>query len=199
MPSSSEKSPLESFDVNLVATMRCALAIAGAIVFTLDLLTHTRLPEVSHLVLVLYVSYSILLYTVARWRRPILPGGVEPWLDVGWAVALMAFSSERSGLPFAFAFFSLLIAAFQWGFRLRLRTALGSALLFACVGAILSFAYPEFELRRIFVGLTALVVLGYMTTTFGGWELTLKGRLAFMKEVTRLSNPRFGVDHTIGM
>ena len=40
--------------------------------------------------------------------------------------------------------------------------------------------------------------LSYMTTAFGGRELTLKGRLAFIKDVTRLSNPCFGVDRSIG-
>jgi signal transduction histidine kinase len=199
MPSSNENSLLESFDINLVATMRCALASAGAVIVTLDLLTHTWLAEVSYLVVGLYVTYSVLFYVVARWRRSILPGGVEPWLDIGWAVALMALGYERSGLLFAFAFFAVLIAAFQWGVRLRLRTALGLALLFACLGAILSFARPELGLRHVFVGLTALVVLGCMTTAFGARELIVKARLAFMKEVTRLSNPRFGVDRTIGM
>jgi hypothetical protein len=199
MPSSNDNSPPESFDVGFAARIRCALAIAGAIIFTLDLLTRTWLSEVSYIVLGLYVTYSVLLYTAARWWRPILPGVVEPWLDVGWAVGLVAFSSERSGLLFGFAFISLLIAAFQWGLRLGLRTALGSALLFACVGALLSFARPEFEFRQVLVGLTVLVMLGSMTAAFGGWELTVKSRLAFMKDVTRLSNPRFGVDRTIGM
>jgi signal transduction histidine kinase len=199
MPSPNEKSPPESFDISLVATIRCALATAGAVIFTLDRLTHSRLPELSHLVLILYVTYSVILYKRAQRRRPILPSGVEPWLDVGWAVALMALSNGPRRLFFAFAFFAFLIAAFQWGLRLRLRTALGSAFLFACAGAILSFARPEFELRHVFVGLTALVVLGYMTTAFGGRELIVKGRLAFMEEVSRLSNPRFGVDRTIGM
>jgi signal transduction histidine kinase len=200
MPSSDEQSARESFDVGLVATIRCALALAGAIIFTLDLLTHTQHPEVSDLVPALYVTYSVILYMVARWRRPILPNRVEPWLDISWAVALMVFiRSERGGLFLAFAVFALLIAAFQWGLRLRLRTALGSALLFACVGAVVSFARPELDLRDIFVGLTALVALGYLITAFGGRELTVKGRLAFMKEVTRLSNPRFGLDRTIGM
>jgi signal transduction histidine kinase len=199
MPSSNDKSPPESFDVDLAATIRCALAIAGAIIFTLDLLTRTWLSEVSYIVLGLYVTYSVLLYTAARWWRPLLPGVVEPWLDVGWAVGIVAFSGERSWLLFGFAFFALLIAAFQWGLRLRLRTALGSALLFACVAAILSLARPEVEFRHVLVGLTALVILGSMTAAFAGRELTVKGRLAFMKDVTRLSNPRFGVDRSIGM
>jgi signal transduction histidine kinase len=107
-------------------------------------------------------------------------------------------SGERRGFLFAFAFFALLIAGFQWGVHLRLRTALGSAFLFAGVGAIFSFARPELEWRYVFVILTALVTLGQVTTAFGGRELIVKGRLAFMKEVTRLSNPRFGVDRTIG-
>ena len=107
MPSSKDNFPPEAFDVCLAVTMRRTL--------TLDLQTHTRLLEGRYLVLVLYVTYGVLLYMAVRWRRFILPGGVEPWLDVG------------------------------------------SALLFPSVGATLSFAYPEFEVRPAFVELTAFV------------------------------------------
>jgi hypothetical protein len=105
----------------------------------------------------------------------------------------------HSVLLFGFAFFILLIAAFQWGSRLGLRAALGSVLLFACVEAILSFARLDFEFRPVLVGLTAFVTLGYMIATFGGWELILKGQLLFMKDISRRLNSRFGVDCTIGM
>ncbi len=44
-----------------------------------------------------------------------------------------------------------------------------------------------------------LLTLGYMMAYWGGFELKLKKRLALLKEVSALSNPRFGVDRTLGM
>jgi signal transduction histidine kinase len=199
MPSSNEKPPPESIDARFIAMTRCVLAIAVSVILTFDPLTRARFSEVSYLLLVLYVTYSVILYMTARWWRPILPSIVEPWLDVGWAVGLVAFNSDPSGLLFGFAFFPLLVAAFQWGLRLGGRIALGLAFLFACIGAILTFVRSDFEFRHVLVGLIPLAMLGYLTAALGGRELTLRGRLAFIKDVSRLSNPRFGVDRTIGM
>ncbi len=104
MPSSNDNFPPEAFDVCLAVTMRRTLAIAGAIILTLDLQTHTRLPEGRYLVLVLYVTYGVLLYMAVRWRRFILPGGVEPWLDVGSA---LLFPSAGATLSFAYPEFEV--------------------------------------------------------------------------------------------
>ena len=199
MPSSTNEFPRISLDARFVATIRCVLAIALPFILTLAPLTRSRFCAVTYLLLGLYATYSVLLYLAACWWRPILPGVVEPWIDVGWAVALVASSSDPSGLLFGGAFFILLIAVFQWGLRLGLCIALGSALLIAGVGALLSFGPQDFDLQQDSVSLASLVLLGYMAAAFGGRKLTLQGRLAFMKEVTHLSNPRFGVDRTIGM
>jgi hypothetical protein len=114
------------------------------------------------------------------------------YLDLGLYVTY-------SELLLGFAFFVLLMAAFQWGSRLGLRTALGSVLLFACAGGILSFARLDFEFRHVLVGLTAFVTLGYVIAASGHRELILKGRLLFMKDISRRMNPRFGVDRITGM
>ena len=84
--------------------MRRTLAIAGAIILTLDLQTHTRLPEGRYLVLVLDVTYGVLLYMAVRWRRFIPPGVVEPWLDVG---STLLFPSAGATLSFAYPEFEV--------------------------------------------------------------------------------------------
>jgi signal transduction histidine kinase len=71
--------------------------------------------------------------------------------------------------------------------------------LFFSVGMVLTAGYQEFGFRHAAVGPAALVVLGYLTASFGGFEITLKRRLALLKDVSRLANPRFGVDRTIGL
>jgi signal transduction histidine kinase len=44
---------------------------------------------------------------------------------------------------------------------------------------------------------TFLLALGYMIARWGQSELALRQRLALLRDVSRLSNPRFGVDHTV--
>jgi signal transduction histidine kinase len=46
---------------------------------------------------------------------------------------------------------------------------------------------------------TSLIVLGYMISYWGGRELTSQQRLALLKDVSKLSNPRFGPGRTIGL
>jgi hypothetical protein len=41
------------------------------------------------------------------------------------------------------------------------------------------------------------MMLGYMISYWGGQEIKLKRRLVLLKDVSRLSNPRFGVNRTL--
>jgi signal transduction histidine kinase len=43
-----------------------------------------------------------------------------------------------------------------------------------------------------------LVALGYMIASRGGFELKIRRRLEFLRDVVKISNPRFGVDRTVG-
>jgi hypothetical protein len=157
MPSSNDESAPQSLDARFVATIGCVPAIALAFILTLNPLIRARFSEVSDLLLGLYATYSVVLYLAARWWRPFLPGVLEPWIDVGWARGPMALSSDASRILFPFSFFALLIAAFQGGVQLGLHIVLGSALLIACVGAILSFGRADFEVHHVLVGPTSIL------------------------------------------
>ena len=200
MPSPTDKPPpLVPFDARFIAAIRCVLSTAVLVILALDPLARTRFSGVTYLILGLYVAYSISLYTAARWWQPFLPAPVEPWLDVSWAVGLTALSGDPSGVFGEFSFFAILIAAFQWGLAPGFRIALVAAILLLSVGIALGHGASDVGFRHVLVGPASLVVLGYMTASFGGQELRLKRRLALLRDVTRFSNPRFGVDRTMGM
>ncbi|MFD2270613.1 hypothetical protein ACFS07_04395 [Undibacterium arcticum] len=56
----------------------------------------------------------------------------------------------------------------------------------------------EAEISRLLLRTTFLLALGYMIAYWGGSEVAQKKRrLALLRDVSQLSNPRFGVDHTI--
>ena len=64
---------------------------------------------------------------------------------------------------------------------------------------ILSSMLPDTadELSRLLLRATFLLTLGYMIAYWGELHLVLKRRMALLRDVSQLSNPRFGVDHTI--
>jgi signal transduction histidine kinase len=199
MPSSKDKPSPESFDIRFIAAIRCLIALCVLITLTLDPLERTRFYAITAIALGLYVIYSALLYTAARQRHRLLPASIEPWVDAAWGVGLLGLSGDPNGIFIAFPFLAILIAAFQGGLALGLRIALVSAVLLFSAGMALAAGYQEFGLRHAAAGPAALVVLGYLAASFGEVEITLKRRLALLKDVSRFANPRFGVDRTIGM
>jgi len=182
-----------------MAASRCVLTATILLLLAFDPQARSRLPEVTYLVLGLYVIYSLVLYASTRWWYSLLPGRVEPWLDVIWATGLTALSGDPSGVFVVFSFFAILIAAFQWGLAPGLQITLLAAILLLSIGVALGHGEADFSFSHVLLGPVKLLVIGYMTASFGGQELKLKRRLALLKDVTRLSNPRFGVDRTLGM
>lgn len=151
--------------------------------------------------LILYVLYSASLY-VLQVRYSSLSEFISSWshwADAGWYLVLIALSGGTSSILFYFFFFAILVASFCWGFASGLRVAIVSSFLFTIVGYAAAPSGPDFELNRFLLRPIYLLVLGYLMAYWGGCEIALKRRLALLKEVSSLSNPRFGVDRTIGV
>src|SRR5262249_62105454 len=79
-----------------------------------------------------------------------------------------------------------------------MRVTLVATVLFTGIGFAMAPAEPEFELHGFLLRPTSLFVLGYMIACWGGAETMFRRRLALLKDVSLLANPRFGVDHTFG-
>ena len=199
MPSSNHKLPPESFDTLFVAAIRCVLAAAVLLVLTIDPESRLSFPGMAHLVLVLYLTYSILLYTAAHWWHSTLSATIEPWFDVGWAVALTVLSNDPSDIFAGFLFFAILVTAFQWGIALGFRLARVVAILILSLGMGLGYSDADAGIRYALMGAAAMGMWGYLAAAFRTQELRHKRRLALLKDISRLSNPRFSVDHILGM
>jgi len=111
---------------------------------------------------------------------------------------LIALSSGTNSLFFFGFFFAILVASFRWGFASGVRTVLVSAVIFTIVSYATTPSEPGFEFNRFLLRSTSILLLGYMIAYWGGAELLLKRKLALLREVNTLSNPRFGVDRTLG-
>lgn len=196
-----ERSPLiGTLDGSMIGLMRLILASAALLVIYIDPSEPDRFIAATYTALILYVAYSLFLYLISgnkvsrlRWLH-----SWAHWLDVIWYTGLIALSSGTGSIFFFFYFFAILVASFRWGFASGLRVTLASSLLFATVGYAASPGHV-FELNRSLLRPIYLSVLGYMVAYWGGSELTLKKRLQLLKEVSTLSNPRFGVEQTINL
>jgi signal transduction histidine kinase len=193
-----EPSALESVDDRMIGLMRLILALSALLIIYIDPSEPDRFVAITYGALVAYSLYSAVLYFLSVRRARLLPNRIAHWVDVGCFLVLVALSSGTSSIFFFFFFFAILVASFRRGFRAGFSVALCSALLFTVVGYATAPAGPDFELNRFLLRPVYLLVLGYMMAYWGGREIRLKRRLSLLKEITKHSNPRFGVSQTVG-
>ncbi|PYS81253.1 MAG: hypothetical protein DMF67_17515 [Acidobacteria bacterium] len=182
----------------MICLMRLILALSALLIIYIDPSEPDRFVAVTYGALVVYSLYSAALYYLSVRRSRLLPNRIAHWVDVGCFLVIIALSSGTNSVFFFFFFFAILVASFRRGFTAGLRVTLCSALLFTVVGLAASLGGPDFELNRFLLRPIYLLVLGYMMAYWGGREIRLKRRLSLLKEITTLSNPRFGVSQTVG-
>jgi len=190
--------PLLSEDwiaLRMISSMRILLALSALLVMFIDPPEPDRLLVLTYLTLAAYGIYSIVIYLLAV-RHQRLPVTILHWLDVAWYLVLIALSSGSNSIFFFFFFFAILVASFGWGFASGLRVTIISAVLFTIVGYVAAPA-GGLQLNRLLLRPIELLILGYMIAFWGGLQSRLKARLRLLKDVSLLSNPRFGVERTI--
>ena len=181
-------------DSRLVAIMR--LVLSSSVLFIMSPLDSELFPGAFYMVSALYTVYSVILYVFARRQVQPALSKMSYWADVGWAALLITFS-EDSSTTYIFLF-PILIASFQWSFVAALRLTLVSAMMLVASAFLKAQSDPEMPLHEILLPLIYLLVFGYLVAYWGDREVTAKRRLVLLKEITRLSNPRFGIDRMIG-
>jgi signal transduction histidine kinase len=200
MPFSSRWPSPDASEQRSVAGLRLLLASAALVVVWIDPTQPETNAAETYLALCLYTLYAAALYaaSLVEGARAVAFRHFEHWIDIGWSSLLVGLSGGPRSLFFVLFFFPILVAAFRWGFRAGLAaTAASTALVLAVSGAV---AYGEgvMDLNRFLLRPVYLAVLGWVISQRGGFETLLKRRLALLKEIGRLSNPRLGTDRTIG-
>ena len=186
---------IESVDERLVNVTRFVLALSALIIICVDPSEPDRLVNITYTTLALYTVYSAVVYLLGLRNRSIFRSIPLYWLDVAWYVVLISLSSGTNSLFFFFLFFAILVASFRSGYKAGLEVTIVSATLFVTIGY---FTTPTpIEPNRFVLRAVYLASIGYLMAYWGGSETTHKRRLALLKDVSRLSNPRFGVDQTI--
>ncbi|RPI25445.1 MAG: hypothetical protein EHM61_14375 [Acidobacteria bacterium] len=186
-------------ETSLVVGARLVLAVFGLFLASIDKSQiGTRLPAAS-VALVLYVTYSLWLYIASRTGgrfAPVLGSGCY-WADVAWYGVLVSLTNGANSVFFFGFYFAILVAAFRLGFPAGIRVTTVSALTFSLIGCL--FTYHPIEPDRLLLRVFLLLLLGYMISRRGGFEVDLTRRLMFLKEVLTVCNPRFGIDRTVGV
>jgi hypothetical protein len=177
--------------------MRLVLACSALAIIFIDPSEPDRLVYVTYSALCFYVLYSAVIYLLALRSVALVKSRLIHWVDVACYLLLVSLSSGTGSIFFFFFFYAILLASFRWGFLEGLRVTVVSAILFTVLGYATATPGHNFELNRFLLRPIYLLVLGYLMAYWGGAEIELKRRLALLKEVNTLSNPRFGVMQTI--
>jgi signal transduction histidine kinase len=184
----------------MIALTRLVLAASGLIIIFLVPSEPDRFVIPTYTSLVLYTLYSIGAYVAELRGRPVrVISEWGHWIDVGCYTVLITLSRGTNSIFFFGYFLPILVASFRWGFVSGLRVAVLSTALFVTPGyLVFSPQDPDFELQRSLIRPVYLLTFGYMIAYWGGYEIELKRRLELLRDVATISNPRFGVDRTLG-
>lgn len=180
----------------MIRLMRLLLAISALVVTLVDPSQPDRFVELTYSLLISYVLYAGGIYSLSYSSFKGFSTKILLRIDVIWFLILVSLTSGTNSIFFFFFFFPILVASFRWGFSAGFRLTIVSAFLFTLIGYLSAPSGSEFELNRFMLRPIYLVILGYMISYWGEQEITSKRRLALLQQVGRLSNPRFGIDHT---
>ncbi|MYM75080.1 histidine kinase [Duganella sp. FT134W] len=182
----------------MVFIMRLLLALSALLTLFIapgDLGSNGTQSKLTWLIFIAYLLHSMILLVAARRRKNFFwHGKLVYWLDLGWYALMVYSSGGTNSFFFPFFFFVILTASFQWGFDEGARITLASTLALALATWL---ADNDTDQAHLMLRATFVLVLGYMISYWGGLGLTQRRRLALLREVSQLSNPRFGVDQTI--
>ncbi len=163
---------------------------------------NVQLNSVIVAVILAHIAYASVAYVLVLRRGS---AAAVPALNYRVdAVVFVLLISIIGGTDDALSYFAILLflfaamtASLGWGVGAGLRLTMITAGLFSA--AMLGRArMSDFEQSHAFLHLSYIVVLGVVAARWSGHHFTLHRRLALLRDAGTLSNPRFGVDRTIG-
>jgi signal transduction histidine kinase len=177
----------------VLATARAFLAFASLTAIYLDPTEPARYAPLAYGLMVFYALYSLAIVTFLRvWRNPVrFPSFFVHGADLLWAGCIILFTEGPNSPFYLFFLFVLIAAAYRWGFRETLLTAIASAwVLFAeayilrhATGPFAELASGQLELNRLIMRVTSLVLVGVLLGYLADQDKLLRGEASF---VTRL-------------
>ena len=184
----------DAADARMVARMRLVLSVSALLAVFVDPASLQGVDGFTWLLFCGYILHSLVVCFYSELEAPLSQSRLIHWLDVCWYGLIVLLTDGVHSSFFLFFFFAILTSSFRWGLEEGARVTLASVALFAACGV---GSVTEADLPRLLLRATFLLALGYMIIYWGRTKLELKRRLSLLRAVSRLSNPRFGVDHTV--
>lgn len=181
-------------DAQMVSRMRLLLAVSVLLTVFIDPTGLHGVNKFTWIVLFGYLAHSSTVYVYSLFKNILSQSLVVHRLDVLWFSVIIGVTGGVNSLFFLFFFFVILVASFRWGLEEGARVTIASAAMFAISGLVVDF---DHELPSLLLRTTFLLALGYMCVNWGESKVRLVRQLALLRDVSHLSNPRFGVDHTL--
>ncbi len=181
-------------DLRMVNSIRLVLAISALLAMVTDLHDSSGRGGLIWLLFSAYLAHSLCLFVLTLLQRSVAQKKLMTWLDVAWCTLFVALTGDTQSLLFFFFYFPILAASFRWGFEEGARVTVAATALFIGTAFLVDSQadWPSLLLRSSF-----LLALGYISAHWGEAIVALNRRLALLRDVSELSNPRFGVDHTM--
>ena len=184
-------------DLRLIAGMRVVIGISALLISVLSNPESRPWGITVDVTLGLYSLYGLLIYRLSVRRNPMVAHKVIAWLDLLWYLPLIVFTGGSNGTFYYFFFFSIIVASFNWGLTEGLRLTIASAVLYTLVALVTAPRNRAIPVDQIMLAPIGLLTFGYVIARWGGYHTELKNRQRLLKEVTVVSNPRYGIDRTI--
>ncbi|WP_123069791.1 sensor histidine kinase [Massilia aurea] len=193
-PDTGQRVAAADAEVWMVFGMRVLLSVSALLTLYIGPGGVTLSGSWTWLVFAAYVLHSLTLLVIAGYRAGFSHGPLVYWVDIGW-YGLIVWASGGTASPFfSFFFFAILAASFRHGFDAGAKLTLGSV---GIVALSVLAAQGLASLHILLLRATFVLALGYMVAFWGGLAVDQRRRLALLRDVSRLSNPRFGVQHTL--
>lgn len=181
-------------DAQLINRMRLVLAVSVLLAVFVEPSGLSAAHGLTWLVFVGYMFHSVVVYICSQLGYRQVQGRSIQRLDVIWFSLIVVFTGGVDSFFFLFFFFAILASSFRWGLEEGAKVTIASALLFIA-GALLLDAHQD--VSRLLLRIIFLFTIGYLSVTWGESKLRSMRQLVLLRDVSQLSNPRFGVDHTI--
>ena len=193
-----EKGAFGAVTDRTLAGIRLLLSLSAFLIILIDPTEPSRFQNLTHAGLVGYILYSFAIYLFARHHTNFRWETMQYviWADVVWYSALMTLGTGTNAVFFFFFLFAIIAGSSRGGTKLGFTLTAACAVIFFVINLMLieelQLTFGRLVLRTVY-----LSALGYILAYWGGAEATLRNKLTFLKELSLIANPRFGVDRTI--
>ena len=181
-------------DAQLVSRMRLVLAVSVLLAVLAEPSGLSASHVLTWLVFAGYLSHSTVIYIWSQMNNPLVQGRLIHRLDVIWFSLIVTLTGGVDSFFFPFFFFAILVSSFRWGLEEGAKVTIASAILFLAGALLLE---PQHNISQLLMRTIFLLGIGYLSVTWGESKLRLMRQLVLLRDVSHLSNPRFGVDQTI--